>query len=258
MSILDSTPYSRSNNPFRIYESTTPTPFVSTLRPAVSRTRVLRPWWRQWQREGFIATVVAIVMIIIALMPRPVFHSPLSSILSPLYIPVVQPKENMITTLPSSKARWFFRALKDIHVSSPFGARWGRRHQGVDFSAPSGTPIYAVASGKVVYSGWESGYGRTLILEHRPGFRTRYAHCRQLLATVGQRVRSGSLIAQVGSTGHSTGPHLHFEVIVNGIHRNPLRYYRLTAQSSDFHSQEPIHQQWLRSVGDVMKLWRHS
>lgn len=264
MSIFEYSPYSGSNNPFRIYESTAPSPFAPELHRATQqyhRKRIARPWWQQHQREGFIATIVAVVILLIAILPRPaVLNAPLVSVLSPLHIPLPQQEKTVVTTIAPSKTRSFFRTLKEIHVSSPFGARWGRRHQGIDFSAPAGTPIYAVSAGKVIYSGWESGYGKTLLIEHRPGFRTRYAHCRQLLAYAGQRVRSGSLIARVGSTGHSTGPHLHFEVIVDGVHRNPLRYYRLQVRASDLQASVPASSQgkWVRSVEDLMRLWHQS
>jgi murein DD-endopeptidase MepM/ murein hydrolase activator NlpD len=265
MSILEATPYSGSNNPFRIYESTAPSPFAPTIRSATHAysKRVARPWWQQHQREGFIATLVAVVIVFIAILPRPLLTVPLVSVLSPLHIPaipVAQQEKTVIKTITPAQTRSLFRSLKEIHVSSPFGSRWGRRHQGIDFSAPAGTPIYAVSPGKIVYSGWESGYGKTVLIEHRPGFRTRYAHCRQLLASTGQWVRSGKLIARVGSTGHSTGPHLHFEVIVDGVHRNPLRYYRLTARASDLQANVPVSLQgkWVRSVEDLMKLWHQS
>jgi murein DD-endopeptidase MepM/ murein hydrolase activator NlpD len=111
------------------------------------------------------------------------------------------------------------------YISSPFGKRWGRMHQGVDFAAVVGAPIYAATAGTVVHSGWESGYGKSIVIDHGNGLKTRYAHCSKLLVKVGAVIPKGGLIANVGSTGHSTGPHLHFEVIVNGIRKNPAWYY---------------------------------
>jgi murein DD-endopeptidase MepM/ murein hydrolase activator NlpD len=112
------------------------------------------------------------------------------------------------------------------YVSSPFGRRWGRRHQGIDLAAPTGKPIYAAMTGQVVYSGWESGYGNSVVLQHGKGIKTRYAHCSRLLVKKGQLIPKGAEIARVGSTGHSTGPHLHFEVLVKGIRKNPAWYFR--------------------------------
>lgn len=112
-------------------------------------------------------------------------------------------------------------------ISSPFGPRWGRMHQGIDFAAQAGSPIYATASGKVIHSGWEAGYGKSVVIQHDSGMQTRYAHCARLLVKEGKQVSKGDVIAKVGSTGHSTGPHLHFEVIVNGERRNPAWYYAL-------------------------------
>jgi|GEM_PF-3360532 len=113
-------------------------------------------------------------------------------------------------------------------LSSPFGERWHHRHQGIDIAAPWGSPIYSTAAGKVVYSGWMGGYGQSLLVDHGKGYKTRYAHCSKLLVRRGQRVKSGQMIAKVGSSGHSTGPHLHFEVLLHGIHKNPGRWFRLT------------------------------
>lgn len=111
------------------------------------------------------------------------------------------------------------------YISSPFGRRWGRQHQGVDFAAAQGSPIYATSAGTVIHSGWEAGYGKSVVIDHGNGTQTRYAHCSKLLAKKGNAVMKGALIAKVGSTGHSTGPHLHFEVIVDGVRKNPAWYY---------------------------------
>jgi len=113
-------------------------------------------------------------------------------------------------------------------VSSSFGARrdpfTGRRrvHEGVDIAVPKGTPIRAAAEGTVVFAGRQRGYGNTVILQHADGRKTRYAHAAKLGVTVGEAVGKGETIGLVGSTGRSTGPHLHFEVIDGGRHVNPL------------------------------------
>jgi len=110
---------------------------------------------------------------------------------------------------------------------SGFGARidpfTGRRtqHDGVDFVAPPGTPILAAAGGVVVAAEWHSEYGNMIDIDHGNGLKTRYAHASKSLVRVGDLVRPGQLIARVGSTGRSTGAHLHFEVHVNGVPRNP-------------------------------------
>lgn len=121
--------------------------------------------------------------------------------------------------------------LKDAYrFTSPFGMRSdpfgrGRRgHTGVDFAGPSGTPIYATADGVVVAAGRENGYGLAVRVQHDFGFETLYAHQSRLRVKVGQRVSRGDRIGDMGSTGRSTGSHLHYEVIVNGRQVNPMTY----------------------------------
>ncbi len=109
-------------------------------------------------------------------------------------------------------------------ISSRFGMRWGRMHQGVDFAAPTGTKIYASDGGTVTYAGWMAGYGYVIMIDHGGFFETRYAHCSKMLVGVGDKVYQGQNIALVGSTGNSTGPHCHFEVRYKGEPLNPLNY----------------------------------
>jgi murein DD-endopeptidase MepM/ murein hydrolase activator NlpD len=99
-----------------------------------------------------------------------------------------------------------------------------RPHEGIDVSAPAGTPIEAPAAGVVVSAGWEAGYGNCVVLDHGFGVVTKYAHASRLLVSAGQHVKRGERIALVGSTGLATGPHLHYEVHVNGKPVDPLRY----------------------------------
>jgi len=112
----------------------------------------------------------------------------------------------------------------NTRITSYYGMRWGRMHEGIDFAAPMGTSIKSVSSGRVVYSGWATGYGYCVIIEHQKGLRTLYAHNSKLLVRVGEMVGRGEIISKSGNTGNSTGPHLHFEVQVNGRPANPLNY----------------------------------
>lgn len=97
-------------------------------------------------------------------------------------------------------------------MTSCFGQRWGRLHAGIDLAAPLGTPILAAGAGVVVSAGPNGGYGNAILIDHRDGWLTHYAHLAEILVLPGQRVKTGDPIGSEGSTGHSTGPHLHFEV----------------------------------------------
>jgi murein DD-endopeptidase MepM/ murein hydrolase activator NlpD len=107
-------------------------------------------------------------------------------------------------------------------LTSGFGWRWGRMHEGIDISAPCGTPIRAAASGTVISAGWMGGYGNLTIIDHGNGLATAYAH--QTAIYAGGGVSQGQTIGSVGTTGHSTGCHLHFEVRVNGSAVDPMGY----------------------------------
>jgi murein DD-endopeptidase MepM/ murein hydrolase activator NlpD len=109
-------------------------------------------------------------------------------------------------------------------ITSPFGWRWGRMHEGIDLGAAYGTPIAAAGSGTVIYAGWLGGYGNLTVIDHGGGLATAYGHQSRIAVSVGQQVTRGETIGYVGSTGHSTGPHLHFEVRVNGQPVDPLGY----------------------------------
>lgn len=110
------------------------------------------------------------------------------------------------------------------YVSSEYGSRWGTTHTGIDLAAPAGTHIYSWRSGTVTFAGWSGGYGNFIIVDHGDGFVTRYAHCSKIAVTKGQTVSQGQVIGYVGTTGNSTGNHLHFEVKVNGNFVNPRNY----------------------------------
>lgn len=108
------------------------------------------------------------------------------------------------------------RAHPILHTARP--------HEGIDVTAPMGAPIEAPANGTVTQSGWEAGYGNTVVIDHGYGIVTKFAHASRILVRKGEKVTRGELIAQVGNTGLSTGPHLHYEVHVNGRPVDPRRY----------------------------------
>ncbi|WP_153102006.1 M23 family metallopeptidase [Paraburkholderia hayleyella] len=128
--------------------------------------------------------------------------------------------------------------VADARLGSPFGNRLDpfnhnlHFHSGIDLAAPSGTPIRAAAGGLVIFSGQRSGYGNTIEIDHGNGLVTRYGHASKLIARVGDLVLPQQHVADVGSTGRSTGPHLHFEVLVNGTPTDPSAYLALFAADS--------------------------
>jgi peptidoglycan DL-endopeptidase CwlO len=109
-------------------------------------------------------------------------------------------------------------------VTSPFGWRWGRMHEGIDIGVGYGTPIHAAAGGTVIYCGWEEGYGNFVVIDHGGNLATAYGHQSSIAVTCGQQVNQGQVIGYVGCTGHCFGPHLRFEVRVNGNPVDPLGY----------------------------------
>jgi murein DD-endopeptidase MepM/ murein hydrolase activator NlpD len=109
-------------------------------------------------------------------------------------------------------------------VTSGFGERWGRMHEGIDIGVGYGTPIHAAASGRVVYAGWMDGYGNLVAIDHGRGISTAYGHQSSIAVGNGQTVSQGQVIGYVGCTGHCFGPHLHFEVRINGAPVDPLGY----------------------------------
>ncbi len=130
--------------------------------------------------------------------------------------------KSYVSSLPS-----FWPTTPGAEISSDFGRRFHpvfhfyKKHEGLDIGDKKGAPIYAAGAGTVVSAEWHSGYGNLVEIDHGNGYSTRYGHCSKLLVTVGQKVSQGEKIALTGSTGTATGPHLHFEVRVNGTTVNP-------------------------------------
>lgn len=112
--------------------------------------------------------------------------------------------------------------------------RTPRFHSGMDFSAKVGTEVYATGDGVVTFSGWKQGYGNCLQIDHGYGFQTLYGHMSKFRKRVGQKVTRGEVIGEVGNTGKSTGPHLHYEVIVRGKHDNPSKYYYMDLTPEEY------------------------
>ncbi len=127
--------------------------------------------------------------------------------------------------LPKTAATGTFMMPTRGRFTSGYGSRWGRLHRGIDIAASTGTPIYAADGGTVTHSGWQGTYGYMVEIDHGNGLRTRYAHASKLIVKVGTKVYKGQHIANVGNTGRSTGPHLHLEVLKNGVHVNPSKYF---------------------------------
>lgn len=110
------------------------------------------------------------------------------------------------------------------YISSYYGIRNGRMHTGVDFAAPAGTKIYAWKAGKVIQASWSGSYGNFIVIQHNDGTVSRYAHCSGYACSKGDVVSKGQVIGYVGTTGNSTGNHLHLEIKINGNFVNPLNY----------------------------------
>jgi murein DD-endopeptidase MepM/ murein hydrolase activator NlpD len=142
-----------------------------------------------------------------------------------------------INTLWNKQATWLstlptgLPMKGDYHLASGYGLRIDpftqamARHEGLDFASSVGSTIIATANGVVSRAGWDSEFGNVVEINHADGFKTRYAHASQLLVRIGQTVKRGDVIARVGSTGRSTGPHLHYEVIKAGNHINPANMF---------------------------------
>lgn len=126
--------------------------------------------------------------------------------------------------VPAKKGTGSFMKPVNVGVYAGYGMRWGRMHYGLDYAAPTGTPIYAADGGTVTSAGWSGAYGYTIVIDHGANKKTLYAHCSRLFVSAGTKVYKGQHIAAVGSTGRSTGPHCHFEIFINGVNVNPSYY----------------------------------
>lgn len=120
---------------------------------------------------------------------------------------------------------WPLKRVEGQTITSYYGD--GRGHKGIDIGSKTGTPIYAAQSGTVITATYEAGYGYYIVVEHRNGYKTYYAHCDKLLASVGETVSQGQVIALVGNSGRSTGSHLHFEIEMDGVKLNPAPFVGL-------------------------------
>lgn len=125
------------------------------------------------------------------------------------------------SSIPVTMTAYLAPPLESGTVTSCFGERGGKVHQGVDIGADMGSPVEAALPGTVAAAGQSPSYGNFIVLDHGNGIRTLYAHCSKLLAKEGDTVSCGQKIAEVGNTGDSTGPHLHFELTINEVHYNP-------------------------------------
>ena len=139
-------------------------------------------------------------------------------------IPAIQPVLNKDLKRMASGYGW--RVDPVYHIR--------RFHEGMDFSAPVGTEIFATGNGTVVYAGWRQGYGETVEIDHGFNYSTRYAHCSKIKTRVGQKVKRGDVIALVGNTGKSTGPHLHYEVHYLGKPIDPRNFYFYDLSPEDY------------------------
>jgi murein DD-endopeptidase MepM/ murein hydrolase activator NlpD len=139
--------------------------------------------------------------------------------------PAPPPPPPVVTPPPPPPPPQFVRPGTG-RLTSGYGSRWGRLHAGIDLAAGIGAPISAVAAGTVVAAGSEGGYGRAVRLQHDDGSLSLYAHMSELLVSAGQRVTPGTYLGLEGSSGHSTGPHLHFEIRVGGVPVDPEPWLR--------------------------------
>jgi murein DD-endopeptidase MepM/ murein hydrolase activator NlpD len=140
---------------------------------------------------------------------------------------IIEKRNEEIKRIPSISPTVGIIVSNFGYRNDPFTGEY-KIHEGIDISAPLGTPVYASADGIVIFAGYKEGYGLEVEISHQNGIITRYAHLSRILVSPGQKIKRGEIIGKVGSTGRSTGSHLHYEVIVNGRAVNPLNYIILS------------------------------
>jgi murein DD-endopeptidase MepM/ murein hydrolase activator NlpD len=116
--------------------------------------------------------------------------------------------------------------LRSYTLTSKFGPRWERQHTGIDLAAPGGTPYYSIANGRVIMARYYGGYGYCIMIDHGGGVVSLYGHSSQMLVKEGQTVQAGEMIGKVGTTGHSFGTHLHFEIRIDGVQKDPIPFLK--------------------------------
>ena len=131
----------------------------------------------------------------------------------------------MMSVASRAENSLFLRPVEGV-ISSSYGYRHGEFHTGLDIAVAQGTAVKAAMGGTVVSADWDGNYGYAVVIDHHNGYKTRYAHNSVLLVQTGDQVATGQSVALSGSTGRSTGPHVHWEVIKDGVTQNPLAYYR--------------------------------
>jgi murein DD-endopeptidase MepM/ murein hydrolase activator NlpD len=132
----------------------------------------------------------------------------------------------LATSITSTAPDAWLLPLHNYSLTSKYGQRWGRLHAGVDLALPEGTPIMAMHKGTVILAGWHGGYGKCVMIDHGNGLVTLYGHNSSLNVQVGQEVNAGDVISKLGNTGFSTGPHLHLEIHVNGVAKDPIPFFK--------------------------------
>lgn len=130
--------------------------------------------------------------------------------------------------LPASIGVGFFDNPTRGKVTSTFGRRWGKQHEGIDIASEKGTPIKAADKGTVTFAGWKGNYGLMVVIDHGDNKSTVYAHCATILVEVGDVVEKSQQIATMGDTGNATGFHLHFEILINDVPQDPMKYVNYT------------------------------
>lgn len=140
------------------------------------------------------------------------------------------------TTTPASGNLPSLDPTNGGEISSPFGYRtfpFPEFHRGLDLAAPTGRPVLVTANGRVVYAGWQGGFGKKIEVDHGNGYVTWYGHLSKIEVAIGEQVARGAVIGEVGATGEATGPHLHYQIMRNGIAIDPLPYLRGRSRSTE-------------------------